>query len=219
MPTIAEVAVSGTTYSFDMLFSYRLPERMRAERGCRVLVPFGRGNSRRIGIIVRITEGVGEKLKPVAALVDAKPVISDELLQLGEYLHDHTFCTYYDGLRIMLPPAMSVRAKERFQLAKDFSQPEQLTPEAAELLESLKCADSDVILTEMVESYISQHGRLLPDELTEAGALRCTNNFKQTVGDDSSERRLSAESPQLQADSEAEKGGGVPYGMRLCGSS
>lgn len=183
MPLIAEIAVSGTTYSFDMLFSYRIPERMRAERGCRVLVPFGRGNSRRIGIIVRLTEGGGENLKPVAAVVDAVSVISEELLQLGEYLHDHTFCTYYDGMRIMLPPAMSVRAKERFQLVKDFSQPEQLTPEATELLESLKCADSDVILTEMLESHISRHGRLLPDELTEAGALRCTNSFKQAVGD------------------------------------
>ncbi|HPY85780.1 MAG TPA: hypothetical protein PLS20_12230, partial [Ruminococcus flavefaciens] len=44
MSRIAEVAVSGTAYSFDMLFSYAVPEWLDVREGCRVLVPFGRGN-------------------------------------------------------------------------------------------------------------------------------------------------------------------------------
>ncbi|MBO5104547.1 MAG: hypothetical protein J6B74_05735, partial [Ruminococcus sp.] len=46
MSLIAEIAVSGTLYSFDMLFSYTVPQNMRkVQCGCRVLVPFGKGDS------------------------------------------------------------------------------------------------------------------------------------------------------------------------------
>lgn len=34
MPLTAEVAVSGTAYSFDMLFSYAVPERLAAKTAC-----------------------------------------------------------------------------------------------------------------------------------------------------------------------------------------
>ena len=59
MSLIAETAVSGTAYSFDMLFSYTVPERMQEKIacGCRVLVPFGRGNKRRIGVVMKLSEG------------------------------------------------------------------------------------------------------------------------------------------------------------------
>ena len=84
MSLIAETAVSGTAYSFDMLFSYTVPEHMKLKRGCRVLVPFGRGNTRRIGVVMRLSEGSSVRLKPVAAQIDEEPVVSEELLRLAE---------------------------------------------------------------------------------------------------------------------------------------
>ena len=95
MPLIAETAVSGTAYSFDMLFSYAVPERLAAAAacGCRVLVPFGRGNKRRIGVVMKLSEGSSKGLKSIVSLVDEKPVISGELLQLAFYLREQTFCT------------------------------------------------------------------------------------------------------------------------------
>ena len=118
---IAEIAVSGTAYSFDMLFSYRIPDGMELKRGCRVLVPFGRGNRRRIGIAMGFSEGDEKSLKPVAAQIDTEPVLNEELLKLAEFLHDRTFCTWYDGVKAMLPPAMSITADESFRLVKSFT--------------------------------------------------------------------------------------------------
>lgn len=180
---IAETAVSGTSYSFDMLFSYRIPVGMAVREGCRVLVPFGRGNRRRVGVVMRISDGDESSLKPLSALIDPEPVVNDELLKLAEYLHDHTFCTYYDGVKTMLPPAMGVRAKESFRLVKGFSSVETLSEGARELWSILSSAEDESILTEFLENHIAEKGRLLVDELTEAGALSSANVFKQTVGD------------------------------------
>ena len=51
---IVGVAVENTTYSFDKIFDYSLPESLvtQAQKGKRALVPFGRGNRRRQGMIM-----------------------------------------------------------------------------------------------------------------------------------------------------------------------
>ena len=183
MSLIAETAVSGTAYSFDMLFSYSVPENMHLQRGCRVLVPFGRGNRRRIGVVMKLSDGSTAGLKPVTAQVDDEPVVSEELLRLAEYLRYHTFCTFFDAVKIMLPPGMGVKAKETFKLVKNFKDYSSLTPEADELLENLKCTSGDRELTELLDNFIADNGRRLPDELLDAGALDSNNVFRQNVGD------------------------------------
>lgn len=180
---IAEIAVSGTAYSFDTLFSYRVPAEMKLKKGCRVLVPFGRGNRRRIGIVMGLSEGDESALKPLAAQIDSEPVLNEELLKLAEYLHSHTFCTWYDGIKAMLPPAMSIRADENFRLVKGFSDKDSLSADAAEILDVLNSLEDKSIITELLKNYITDNGRLYIDELIEAGALSSENTFRQTVGD------------------------------------
>ena len=110
MNLIADTAVSGTSYSFDMLFSYAVPESMNStlNEGCRVIVPFGRGNQKRTAVVMRIREGDSSKLKYIEMQADEKPVISPELIELSFYLHDNTFCTYYDAVRTMLPSGYNI---------------------------------------------------------------------------------------------------------------
>ena len=185
MPLIAETAVSGTAYSFDMLFSYAVPDRLAADIacGCRVLVPFGRGNKRRIGVVMKLSQGEVKGLKSLVSLVDETPVVSEELLGLAFYLREQTFCTYFDAVKAMLPPAMSVSAKETFRLVKNFTDISSLSPQAAELLQVLSCTEGSKELNEAVEKHIIDNGRRLTDELCDAGALDSDNVFRQAVGD------------------------------------
>ena len=44
MALIAKIAVSAATYAIDKPYDYLLPEELGAQVGCRVLIPFGRGN-------------------------------------------------------------------------------------------------------------------------------------------------------------------------------
>ena len=44
MPTVAKLAVQAATYAIDKAYDYLLPDELPGRVGCRVLVPFGRGN-------------------------------------------------------------------------------------------------------------------------------------------------------------------------------
>ena len=55
-----KVAVENTTYVFDKLFDYLVPSAFTdlVQVGKRVLIPFGRGNKKKQGIIFELSPGV-----------------------------------------------------------------------------------------------------------------------------------------------------------------
>lgn len=106
---VAAVAVENSTFSFDKPFSYLLGGEP-CMPGCRVLVPFGRGNKCRQGIVLSVGNEKSEaRLKSISQLIDDTPVINDEMLKLCEWLKDRTFCTYFDAVRAVLPSGMCHR--------------------------------------------------------------------------------------------------------------
>ena len=107
--TVVKVAVEQTAFHFDKLYSYRLtPEHAAAVPGCRVLVPFGKGNRFRQGIVMETaTEPEsGTALKPVMAVLDEQPILSNEMLSLIRWMKERTFCTVFDAARAMLPTGL-----------------------------------------------------------------------------------------------------------------
>ncbi|MDE6101906.1 MAG: primosomal protein N', partial [Ruminococcus sp.] len=185
MSLIAEIAVSGTHYSFDMLFSYAVPQNMSGtiQCGCRVLVPFGKGNTRKIGVVMRLTDGDDSGLKTVSSLADSEPVLSEELIRLAFYLHDNTFCTYFEAVKVMLPPAMNVIVKEKFRVNSNFTDFNSLGSEATELFCKLQKFSDDKQSGDFINDFISGNGRRIIDELCENGAVTSNNIFRQKVGD------------------------------------
>ena len=120
---IAEIAVEKTAASFDDLFSYLVPESLRdsVHRGMRVLVPFGRGDKKRAGVVFNISEREYDgKLKEIYSAADDGISLDDEMLKLAEWLKETTFCTYYDAVRTMLPAGLSLRFEEKYALAENY---------------------------------------------------------------------------------------------------
>lgn len=105
----AAVAVENSAFSFDKPFSYLLGDE-ECSPGCRVLVPFGRGNKCRQGIVLSVTDYDGkEKLKRISQVIDKTPVLNDEMLRLVEWLKERTFCTYFEAAKAVLPSGMCHR--------------------------------------------------------------------------------------------------------------
>ena len=76
--TYAKVAVENTAYHFDKLFDYLIPIEYDglAAPGCRVIVPFGRGNRKRQGVIFELNrEADFATVKPISAILDETPVL------------------------------------------------------------------------------------------------------------------------------------------------
>ena len=101
---IATVAVDNTFFSFDTDYSYLVGDAFadKISVGCRVKVPFGRGDRLRDGIVVKLETSVDcDKLKFISELGDR--VLSDEMVELALWLKERCFCTTYDCLKQMLP--------------------------------------------------------------------------------------------------------------------
>ncbi len=106
---IAKIAVSAATYWIDKPYDYLIPEEYadKAYAGMRAFVPFGKGNRRSEGIILSVCERSDcSVLKPIIALPDNEPVLSEEQIKLALFMRERFFCTVYDAVKAMLPAGL-----------------------------------------------------------------------------------------------------------------
>ncbi len=108
---VAYVAVDKVAIHFDKEYSYVVPDALRelVRVGARVAVPFGGGNRKRQGLILSLAEEEQPAgLKPVAEVIDKEPILNAEMLSLVLYLKQHTLCTYYEAVRLVLPAGLNM---------------------------------------------------------------------------------------------------------------
>lgn len=107
-PVVAKVAVDRTVYRFDQAFDYAIPPDLQeqARVGCRVLVPFGRSNAVRQGMILAVEEPAQPpqtRIKSLSAVLDKAPLLTTEMLRLVFWLKERYFCTLFDAVKLLLP--------------------------------------------------------------------------------------------------------------------
>lgn len=113
MVQTAQVAVSGANFSFDRLYTYRLPAALcgRVFPGSMVLVPFGRASHARMGVVLELRE---EEDNPrFKEIYDAAPEssrLTGELMELVRFLKERTFCTWYEAVKAVIPYGAQYKA-------------------------------------------------------------------------------------------------------------
>ena len=113
---LADILVEVTAKTTDRTFTYHIPDGMKAMVGMRVLIPFGKRNIE--GFIVRIYDEVklDYEVKDIIKLVDEKPVLNEEMLELGRYISKKTLSPLTLSYQTMLPRAL--KAKEKTKINK-----------------------------------------------------------------------------------------------------
>ncbi len=119
--TVAKIALQDATYAFDKLYSYAVPSNLPLQIGERVLVPFGKGNIKKQGMVFEILNDETDKLKSIISVIDKTPILNDESLKMCEYLHETVFCTYYDAINACLPSGISHRLINFYSANEEFS--------------------------------------------------------------------------------------------------
>jgi primosomal protein N' (replication factor Y) len=92
--------------SLDREFDYRIPLHLqgRVRVGSRVRIPFGKGNSTRVGYVVGLADSsVWPDLKDILALEGEREQIPDHLVRLSQWIADYYCCTKEQAVRAMLP--------------------------------------------------------------------------------------------------------------------
>ena len=117
---IAEVLVELKLKKVDKTFSYLIPSELsnQINVGIRVLVPFGKQKLE--GFVLKVTDKIecDYKLKSIISIIDLKPILNAEMLELGKYLSKKTLATLISCYQTMLPSAL--KAKKGFNVNKKF---------------------------------------------------------------------------------------------------
>ncbi len=99
MPEFCDVAVP---VPLDAVFTYRIPQGLQPVVGGRVLVPFRQ--QRLSGIVTELHDRVPNvKTKDVISVLDAVPVLDQQLLRLGKWIADYYLAPIGEVFRTMLP--------------------------------------------------------------------------------------------------------------------
>jgi primosomal protein N' (replication factor Y) len=99
MPEYCDVALP---VPLDMVFTYRVPDEATPVVGGRVLAPFRQ--QRLTGIVVELHDRKPTvKIKPILSVLDAAPVLDEQLLRLGRWIADYYLAPLGEVFRTMLP--------------------------------------------------------------------------------------------------------------------
>ena len=192
----ASVAVDKCLYPFDFLYDYMIPPSLagKVHSGQLVMVPFGKGNKKRIAMIYSVEEKdcdpVG--LKPISGIANDGVTMSSELLDLSVWLKENTFCTYFDAIRTILPPGLNFSVRAEYSLAE--ADTATLTDSEKSLFHTLKTAKTEKELSLLLECSDSPEKKKNVDSLINKGFIVRDDIMKRHVGDETERMvRLSAD--------------------------
>ena len=178
----AGIVLEKTTYSFDKPYDYAVPSALaeKCQPGCRVVVPFGKGNTERQGLVLYVDNAENtENLKSVIRVVDACPVLNDEMLKLCEWLHQTLFCTYFDAVNTLLPTGISLKMVEKLNANADFEQTGVLTADEYNIYVYLKRSGDGVQLNSLLKEFNLSDTAIIESLIAKGAAFKSSDAIRK----------------------------------------
>ena len=169
MESLNKPVVSGANLFAEVVFGvpinrvflYKIPEKLKSlsKKGIRVFAPFGRRNL--IGYIVALQDksdpvlrhnGTCIETKELIEILDAEPVVNDEMLKFTRWISDYYLCPWGEVIESAMPEWVDVKIvnKREIRRVKERSQ----KPEARS--QKLEGKTSDFSLTTYQENVINK---------------------------------------------------------------
>lgn len=184
---VAKVALSNASYSYDVEYSYSVPNEFKEkiDSGSRVLVPFGRGNSKRLGFVTRTYQYDIHRpeLKPILNVIDEKTLVNDEMMRMIFWLKENTFCTFYEAFKTVVPSGFTYKYKQRYALVNaEISEP--LSDEESSIVSFLKSAVAMKEIDSFLDFNANPSKKKIVQSLIDKGIVEEIDEFKRRVGDE-----------------------------------
>ena len=186
---VAKVAIDKASYSYDKLYTYLVPQEMieKLEIGTRVTVPFGRGNKKRIALVMQIQkcDFVEEGIKPIFNMIDTSPVVTKEGIAIADFLKHHTFCRYYDAVNCLLPAGMAVNTFYRYSVCEqsDIAK-EQLNEDYNEIYNYIKTKTNGALLSDISKKFSGYNIGIILSVLESKKLIERQEENKRKIGDE-----------------------------------
>lgn len=132
---LARMVIDKAAPAYDREYDYLVPAGMTLAAGQRAVVPFGKGNQKRLGFALSVFEGEAPPgAKTVLSVVDREPLADEEGLFLIRTLRETTFCGWFDAVRALIPPGAGAKVTEGLLAVRGMDPASLLlTPEAERL--------------------------------------------------------------------------------------
>lgn len=184
---VVSVAVDQSVYQIDKPYDYLVPQIFNetVKIGCRVLVPFGKGNVRKTGVVLSFSNFQPDsKLKSVIEILDSEPILSEKMLELAAFIREQTFCTWYNAIRVLIPPGINYKIRTLYELSENYnlfvSELDAKLLEIVEFFQKKKCpVQKDVVYASL--GLDNDCGYI--DKLISKGVLVKTGSAVRNVGD------------------------------------
>lgn len=128
----AEIIVDNKNLNTDSIYLYSIPKNIspNIHRGKRVLVPFGKGNILKDGIVVNIIEDNNsgfheDKIKEINYYIDKDDVISEKILKLIDWIRNRYLCSYGEAMNLVLPMNMFSKSNRTVEVLKEIPNTEK----------------------------------------------------------------------------------------------
>lgn len=113
-----DIILKSKASFLDQMFTYKSDVEIKP--GVRVIVPFGRGNEKVIGIVIRKNlNNINYKVKEISIILDNKPIVSKELLKIAFYIIKNNISDYSSAISTILPPGSIDKVEEYYKIKND----------------------------------------------------------------------------------------------------
>ena len=179
---VASVAVEKTTFSFDRLFRFIVPEelKLKVKIGCFVLVGFGKFNVKRQAVVFKLEEEKETKgLKKILEVLADEKYLTKELLEIANFVHSRCFCSWFSIIKAILPNGLFYKFNEFWELHK--TNENVLTQEERELFLKLKQIKSKKELNEKIKTNFLNENNEAFEGLVKKNVVVKINSKKRKI--------------------------------------
>jgi len=170
MPEFSDIALP---VPLDQAFTYRIPEGMEPQVGSRVLVPFRQ--QRMSGIVTELHDRKPtDQTKNVISVLDAVPVLDEQLLKLGKWISDYYLAPLGEVFRTMLPLAAEFKRVITYRITEQGQMALHLAGTSGSSARSRKTPADQLVEVRVLE-YLAE------GEATKEAALRSANHASMSV--------------------------------------
>lgn len=105
------------------LYTYRIPEQWQqsVQVGCRVIVQLGLRKMYTAIVYALHTDGIdSDSIKDIESLLDENPIVTQEQLQLWDWISDYYMCTRGEVMKAAMPSGLKLESESHLTVNADF---------------------------------------------------------------------------------------------------
>lgn len=184
--TVAAVGIENVSYHFDILYSYVVPKEFlkKVSVGSRVFVNFGKGNSKRLGIVFGFEKAEEKKkYKNILEVLDEDAVLTQEMIEIAKFLKERTFCTFYEAAKVQLPAGFNYKINVTYVALSESNGSSDLSLQEKTVYDYMLSKVSYLSKKKILDDCCLSQSSDILERLIEKGFIKKNVSAKKQVGE------------------------------------